>query len=1756
MSTPIPVQTYYIPVREDDTMIPGDTQGSSEIGRGDGDQNLDTYSLVSFGVAAAGTVIYYDHWEDGYDLNLTDPTNRQSTTLVFGDGDLSNNYDANGNLVLPAGSDDLFEGGEAFNLSDTVAVDRTASDILFDGSDKISATFPIAVSRLTAPQKDDGTVVSIATGAVEVQDTSKYGSQYIIPVGGDGSGNTDAPTGAFDLAFAHVMAASPNTPVYLNGTLVATLNTGETYVASVVEGDKITTFPDGESDGNGVQVTLVTRDDGREYNEQRWYSLTPVEDWSNDYVTPVGTDTSFDSDEGLTAIWVFNPNDDAITVTVNTRDPDDGSIDTATLTVPAGESVKTDDIPGGSGARLTSVGGETFYALTQTETVGSGARSDWGHPLIPVEQLTSQGLITFGFGNTDQLTGGDSGSSRSLTFVTPLEDAQINVDFDGDGTVDQVVIADALQSITFSDTDDNMTGALIYAHKVGDPTTPVDVAIAHGQNPAVNATESQSIDAGVVTVPLPEVFTSKFSALSEDADGNGVVSPGDTITFTISTLNFGRVEIGEGGYVVEDFGLPMFDTIDYVAGSTTFNLSDGRGEIALEDSASGTAFPVDDGFSTLGRGAQGDADSAILNVGETHTITFKGVVKDFDQLDPGTVAFLNEGQLTNNNGGLLNEFSSSGPIVFDSGVVVEKTTNGEDADTGTGPVVQTGAPVTWVYTVTNTGETFLADVSVADDDPNVTPVYQSGDDNDNGVIDPNEAWVYTASGNAQSGQYNNVATVTATPVYADGTTAVPTVAGGGAVTDDDPSAYFGANPSIAFDKVVVDVGGQGPDAAITAAGQVITYQLVVTNDGNVTLNNVVVNDPLTGTSETIPSLAPNASAFVDATYTVTQADIDANGGGDGDIDNIATADSDETGPVDDEEAVDIARTADISIVKEADKTLVTDAGETVTYTFTVKNDGNVTLTDVVLTDDNFTPGDTGDDFAPTFVSGDDNGNDKLDVGETWTYSASTTISQGEIDAGEALVNTATVESNETGPQSDDATVAVGQTPTIAIDKVVVDVDGRGAAAAVTAAGQVIAYDLIVTNTGNQTLTNVTVDDPLTGTSEVIPSLAPNASTTVQATYTVTQADIDDNGGGDGDIDNTATADSDETGPVSDDEEVEIARDPAMIITKDADKTTVSAAGETVNYTFTVKNAGNVTLTNVTLSDDNFTPGDTGDDFAPTLVSGDDNGNDNLDVGETWTYTASATITQGQIDAGENLVNTATADSDETDPVDDDETVTINAAPGLAIEKVVTGVDTAGNGTLDEAGDVIDYTITVTNTGAQTLTGVTVEDPLTNLSETIASLAPGESASFDVSYAITQADLDDNGGGDGDIDNVATADSNETGPEEDTTETPLDRDPTISILKTADKTLVTRAGETVTFTFTVKNEGNVALTGVTVVDDNFTPGDTGDDFAPTYVSGDANDNDKLDVGESWVYSAAHDVTADDLLAGQMENTATADSNETGPVSDTEVVRTEVIEKCTDVADEFGKVRRKDATIDLSKDGQQPNGTNGDDVIFGTGKGEAISTNEGENKVKALGGHDIVNGGNSGDLVYGNGGKDIINGNGGDDSLSGDGGHDKIYGGGGNDIIMAGNGNDLVEAGGGNDRINLGNGNDTVQGEGGDDCIAGGTDKGRIKGAGDNVEVRLGDELFGNGGADQFEYEAGDGVDFLFDFNANDGDTLRLFGIDEGDAKFVTGSTPYGPAAGIVFNLDDDKAFEGGIFFQQVRDPDDLRDLVEKGAIDFV
>jgi hypothetical protein len=185
------------------------------------------------------------------------------------------------------------------------------------------------------------------------------------------------------------------------------------------------------------------------------------------------------------------------------------------------------------------------------------------------------------------------------------------------------------------------------------------------------------------------------------------------------------------------------------------------------------------------------------------------------------------------------------------------------------------------------------------------------------------------------------------------------------------------------------------------------------------------------------------------------------------------------------------------------------------------------------------------------------------------------------------------------------------------------------------AGDTVLYSFVIQNIGNVTLTGVDLDDTLLGFSDATcgqATLAPAASTSCTATYTLTQADIDA-----GSVANTATAcgtppagadvcDDDSTStPLGANKAIQLTKSATLQLGAD----NKLQAGDTVLYSFVIQNIGNVTLTGVDLDD--------------TLLGFSDAtcGQATLAPAASTSCTATYTLTQADIDAG-SVANTATA----------------------------------------------------------------------------------------------------------------------------------------------------------------------------------------------------------------------------------------------------------------------------------------------------------------------------------------------------------------------------------------------------------------------------------------------------------------------------------------------------------------------------------
>lgn len=215
------------------------------------------------------------------------------------------------------------------------------------------------------------------------------------------------------------------------------------------------------------------------------------------------------------------------------------------------------------------------------------------------------------------------------------------------------------------------------------------------------------------------------------------------------------------------------------------------------------------------------------------------------------------------------------------------------------------------------------------------------------------------------------------------------------------------------------------------------------------------------------------------------------------------------------------------------------------------------------------------------------------------------------------------------------------------------------------------------------------------------------------------------------IDNTATASGTYNGNTTtspgDTESVPVVpAAPALTIDKSAgvptvnlgSNTSIADALDTITYTYTITNTGNVTVSNVT-------PVDLGPTFNGIAGSGTlgsftltSTGGTTLDPGEIATFEAVYTLSTLDVLRAAGLTdgvsNTATASG--TDPqsstvtsAGDTATATIPAGPALTISKAAVLTEAGLVDSLAAVGDTITYTYTITNTGNVPLSGVAVSD---------------------------------------------------------------------------------------------------------------------------------------------------------------------------------------------------------------------------------------------------------------------------------------------------------------------------------------------------------------------------------------------------------------------------------------------------------------
>lgn len=830
--------------------------------------------------------------------------------------------------------------------------------------------------------------------------------------------------------------------------------------------------------------------------------------------------------------------------------------------------------------------------------------------------------------------------------------------------------------------------------------------------------------------------------------------------------------------------------------------------------------------------------------------------------------------------------------------------------------------VTSTYTVTNPGNTPLSHVTITDDRCGpVQPVPPTGanvgDTDGDGLLDPGEEWQFTCTQPVRVSRSTNPAgqniVNTAEVIGLD--------PAGTQVTDEATDDVDVFTPFITLEKTV-----NGADQAVLEAGETATYSYVVSNAGNTPLADVDLTDDTEPCTE--PTLVDdgNGDAVLDVgeswTYECAYEP-------DADVVNTADVTAVPLNPVtgdpfptpnppvtDTDTASVVVISADIHLTKTADPDVVllgpgqNPPGESVTYTFQAENLGTSPLGrpgGAAATDPGWVV-DPRCDGPAVFQSGDTDGDQLLDPGETWVFTCTNTVDSPTLNVAEITGQPTDADGNPlpVDPVTDAAAAFVRTVqPALDVTKtavvpVVLDPGAPAVDGPDVPTPRPAGYRYEIGNPGDVPLDlgGGPVDDkcaPLTlveGDTNGDSMLDPG-EVWVYTCQTVLDRDDADSPPGDQPalVENTVQAtgtpffdgqlvpEKQVTG--SDTSEVTVI-EPSLELTKTVSATVVSDRSA-VTYTVTIENTGTSGLKPTAVSDDKcaltYESGDTDDDG---ILDGADT------TPETWTFTCTRTITAGGSSSTDTNVASVTALDQLGNTYTDSDDATVRViTPAIELTKAV-------DDELVPAGTPVTYTFEVRNVGTS---DIAAEDALEDVvlvdlsrpplpagcltpelvakdggnQDDVLEREPEEVWIYQCTAPITRPTTN--------IGVVRAIGGRPVGlefPVEDFAPARVQPfRPGINVEKTANPTRIVESGQ-VTYTYRVTNTGDVPLANVaeTIADDTCSP--------VRYVRGDLDNDGLLDtprsifedaIDETWVFECVTTVDEDTTNVVTVSGSAT-------------------------------------------------------------------------------------------------------------------------------------------------------------------------------------------------------------------------------------------------------------------------------------------
>lgn len=616
---------------------------------------------------------------------------------------------------------------------------------------------------------------------------------------------------------------------------------------------------------------------------------------------------------------------------------------------------------------------------------------------------------------------------------------------------------------------------------------------------------------------------------------------------------------------------------------------------------------------------------------------------------------------------------------------------------------------------------------------------------------------------------------------------------------ETPVEGYGKSNEIPFDtmrpaynltKSVLEPADGALEDGKYKAGSVVTYQIKVENTGNTTIrDDMVIKDQMTARSKdkdgnftvnavlegqisiptlelqggrtpesdvevywnndkdaiTVTEIPGGSTAIITYTYTVDEKDAGKQ------ITNIAILGDKEAAPESPIEVVNKELTVEkrAAAPKEGDKYKL---GETINYTVTVKNTGNVILSDIKVQDIL-----EGGSSQVIPAEGQSEVIESLAVGESKDFSYTYTVIEDDLENKLENKAVAYVDSKEFSSNLVQSEVE-DKIETASLEKNITNLSEATGDNGRFKAGDTIRYEIKVENTGTRTLNNVVVTDTMTGMSGEISNVSgvksysqngneikfeiekiPSRGIDKDDNYTghiatITYDYVVDAKDAGTEISNTAVISSylDEKNGISDTETVTIEK-KSLDITKEivavrpggeagyepADSSRSFDTGDTVRFAVKVKNDGNADLTNVTVTDTMSGENSPVADFVPGESDIDSQTIASLKAGEEVTLTYDYTVRPEDISSDIVLTNTAKATSG--DVVSREAKVDVQRAGKASGYTVEKKIEPENPDRMYHVGETIPYSIEVLNTGNITYPAgeVVVADVLTGDGEEIA-----------------------------------------------------------------------------------------------------------------------------------------------------------------------------------------------------------------------------------------------------------------------------------------------------------------------------------------------------------------------------------------------------------------------------------------------------